>query len=70
MPLSSEGTSALALLGLGALIAQYVVRRAQSLGVPVGLGTDVAGGYSPSMLVSCRHAVCGADEAAPLAPSR
>lgn len=30
MPLSSEGTSALALLGLGALIAQYVVRRAQS----------------------------------------
>ena len=33
------------------------VRQLLSLGVKVGLGTDVAGGYSPSMLVSMRHAV-------------
>jgi hypothetical protein len=25
--------------------------------VRVGLGTDVAGGYSPSLLMACRHAV-------------
>ena len=33
------------------------VRQLVQLGVKVGLGTDVAGGYSPSMLVSMRHAV-------------
>lgn len=33
------------------------VRQLLQLGVKVGLGTDVAGGYSPSMLVSMRHAV-------------
>ena len=32
--------------------------RAQATGARVGLGTDVAGGYSPSLLVACRHAVC------------
>ena len=26
-------------------------------GVKVGLGTDVSGGYSPSMLVALRHAI-------------
>ena len=31
---------------------------AQATGARVGLGTDVAGGYSPSLLVACRHAVC------------
>ena len=30
---------------------------AQRHNVRVGLGTDVAGGYSPSLLVNCRHAV-------------
>ncbi|EOD41960.1 hypothetical protein EMIHUDRAFT_60912 [Emiliania huxleyi CCMP1516] len=33
------------------------VRQMLQLGVKVGLGTDVAGGYSPAMLVSLRHAV-------------
>lgn len=33
------------------------VRQLLQLGVKVGLGTDVAGGYSPSMLVAMRHAV-------------
>jgi len=33
------------------------VRQLLQLGVKVGLGTDVAGGYSPSMLVAIRHAV-------------
>ena len=33
------------------------VRQLVRLGVTVGLGTDVAGGYSPSMLVAIRHAV-------------
>jgi guanine deaminase len=31
--------------------------RSQEAGVRVGLGTDVAGGYSPSLLTPCRHAV-------------
>jgi len=31
---------------------------ARQRGVRVGLGTDMAGGYSPSMLSACRHAVC------------
>ncbi|KAL1499310.1 hypothetical protein AB1Y20_011518 [Prymnesium parvum] len=35
----------------------FQLRRAQQAGVRVGLGTDVAGGYSPSMLNSCRTAV-------------
>jgi len=33
------------------------VRQLLQLGVKVGLGTDVAGGYSPSMLLAIRHAV-------------
>ena len=33
------------------------VRRCIDLGVLVGLGTDVAGGYSPSMLSAIRNAV-------------
>lgn len=33
------------------------VRQLVQLGVKVGLGTDVAGGYSPSMLLAIRHAV-------------
>jgi guanine deaminase len=33
------------------------VRQLLQLGVKIGLGTDVAGGYSPSMLVAMRHAV-------------
>ena len=33
------------------------MRQLLKLGVKVGLGTDVAGGYSPSMLVAIRHAV-------------
>ena len=35
----------------------FGLRRAQRAGVRIGLGTDVAGGYSPSMLNSCRTAV-------------
>lgn len=37
--------------------ADLAVQRARRAGVAVGLGTDVAGGYSPSMLSACRHAV-------------
>lgn len=33
------------------------VRQLMAAGVSVGLGTDVAGGYSPSMLDAMRHAV-------------
>ena len=33
------------------------VNDAKKLGVKVGLGTDVAGGYSPSMLSALRSAV-------------
>ena len=33
------------------------VNHAMSLGLKVGLGTDVAGGYSPSMLNAIRMAV-------------
>ena len=33
------------------------VRQLIRIGVTVGLGTDVAGGYSPSMLCAMRHAV-------------
>lgn len=35
----------------------FDIPRAAARGVKVGLGTDVAGGYSPSMLVTCRTAV-------------
>ena len=37
---------------------EFPLRFAQEQGLRVGLGTDVAGGYSPSLLVGgCRHAV-------------
>merc|ERR1712083_116984 len=36
----------------------FPLRRAQLEGLRVGFGTDVAGGYSPSLLVGgCRHSV-------------
>jgi len=35
----------------------FPLRRAQRMHSRVGLGTDVAGGYSPSMMSSCRTAV-------------
>ena len=35
----------------------FGLQRALQYDARVGLGTDVAGGYSPSMLSSCRHAV-------------
>ena len=41
----SEGTNA------------FPLKRAHARGVPVGLGTDIAGGYATSMLSACRHAV-------------
>ena len=33
------------------------VRRLLDVGVPMGLGTDVAGGASPGLLAQCQHAV-------------
>jgi len=35
------------------------LKQVQAAGLRVGLGTDVAGGYSPSMLSSCRTATMG-----------
>lgn len=37
--------------------AVFPVRRALSHGVPVGLGTDIAGGSEPSMFAQCAHAI-------------
>jgi guanine deaminase len=37
--------------------AVFPARRALGRGVPVGLGTDVAGGSSPAVLAQCGHAV-------------
>lgn len=34
------------------------VRKLLNAGVKVGLGTDISGGYSPSMLVAIRDAIC------------
>jgi guanine deaminase len=36
---------------------EFALRRAHEAGARVGLGTDVAGGYSPSLLTACRTAV-------------
>ncbi|KAK7233185.1 imidazolonepropionase [Aureococcus anophagefferens] len=48
----SEGTNA------------FPLKRAHARGVPVGLGTDIAGGYATSMLSACRHAVVASKHAA------